>query len=369
MDREPRSAGPDEVVISGLGLVTPAGEGPELLARLASDDASASPGPAPVEVEPGVTVLAGRLGRLHRHPLRARHERMAQLDAFSQYAFIAAVHAFDDAGVTVPAPDQEDVGVVLGTAFGCQEANLQFDQFELAGDAGGGGSPVGVRPAVFKATVDNVPAGWLAVGLGLRGLNATFTSGSGAGAEAVVAAAWAIERGRALRVVAGGVDRVVTMQLAARRRARALPEPWPGEGAAMVVLEAAGAAAARGHAPRARLLGAARLAGDDLGPWASAAIRGGHVALTSVVAPTRAAREQQRLALERAGAAAGRTLAESETTGDLFAAQGPLALALLVARLQRLAAASPEPPLGLLCADGEGDEVFALLVEAEPVTT
>ncbi len=346
-----------EVVISGVGVVTHGYEGSRPLDQLGSGEV----GPSEEEVTPGLVIPVGRLGRLRRHPFRHRFEKMSQLDAFGQYAFVAAGHALDDGAMPAPDPAFEGAGVILGTAFGCQEANYRFDQFDLDPDDG----LFGARPVVFKNTVDNVPAGWASVAYRLRGVNATFTSGPGAGAEAILAAMAAIEQRRARQVVAGGVERVIPLQLAALHRTGELPAPYPAEGAAVVVLELAAAAYERGHRPRARLAGGLRCAASDhigLRRWLSdlgSAPEG--IALASLVAATPEGREAARTALEAAGLS-GPFLVESETTGETFAAQGPLALALMVERLARRPAS--EPAVGLVHVTGEGDDTMVFLVEA-----
>lgn len=341
-------AQPGEVVVavSGVGLVTRDGEGP---ARLENFDGPFEP-PVMEEVEPGLVVPVGRLGRLARHPFRERFERMNQLDALSQYAFIATGYALDDAELDVPDERFEDTGVIFGSCFGCQEANYRFDQFSLDPESG----PEGVRPAIFKNTVDNVPAGWVSLGYQLRGLNATLVSGRGAGAEAILSALWALQLGRATRVVAGGVERLLKMQVAAQhRQAGGAAQPYLTEGGAMVLLETAAAAEGRGHRPRARVVEAGR---SLLGDGALSSLAG--VDLVSVVAE---AGEKRSQILDELGELPLEPLIESERIGDAFAAQGPLAFALLIERLRR----SPSlPGRGLLVAEGEGQELFHFLIEA-----
>lgn len=335
-----------QVEISGLGLVTRDGEGTARLERL---DDPLEP-PAMEEVEPGLVVPVGRLGRLARHPFRERYERMNQLDAFSQYAFIATGHALDDAGIASDDPP-DDVGVVLGTCFGSQEANYRFDQFVLAPGAG----PEGVRPAVFKNTVDNVSAGWISLGYQLRGLNATLVSGRGAGAEALLTAYWALRSGRATRTIAGGIERLLKLQVVAQqRRPQGPPLPYVAEGGAVALLETSEAAEARGHRPRARLIDAGRFLLDE-----GVLVSLGGVDLVSVVAESGGARAATLTALEAAGWQ-GDVIVESEATGDAFAAQAPLAFALLVERLRRRSSGCGP---GLLLAEGEDDERFYFLIQ------
>jgi len=316
-----------QVVISGLGVMTHAGEGPEGIQALLGEP----PVPDAEEVEEGRSVPVGRIGRIRNHPFSIRYDRFGQIDTFSRYAFIAAGHALDDAGIQAPDPAFEGAGVILGTEYGCQEANWQFDQFSLDPAVG----LRGASPMMFKGTVDNAPAGWVSVGYALRGVNATFVSGTGAGAEAVQSAAWAIADGRAEQVVCGGVERLIPLQIAALYRGPTAPAPFAAEGSALLVLEEAGAAHRRRHAPLARLLGMARIPTDS-----AAGIR----SLLEAAEVSRADVAQVSL--------------DTARTGDHHAAQGPLALVLTAARLYSGALEGP----ALVWVPGEADEGFAFLL-------
>lgn len=344
------------VVISGVGAVTFCGEGSEGLEAFVYG----RPTPPEVEVEPGLVVPVGRLGRLRRHPFRERFERMSQLDAFSQFAFIATGHALDDAAVPAPHESSRGAGVILGSCYGCQEANLLYDQFEIDPDEG----VTGARPAVFKNTVDNVPAGWIALGYKLLGVNATTVSGPGAGAEALLTAVWAIQDDRAAQIVAGGVERLIDPQIVSLSRRAEPPKPFVAEGAATAVLESAGSAAARDHRPRAVVLDATRMPDDDpeaVRSWLQATgLCRSELDVVSLAAPSGAGRDLARVVLERAGLP-GPVVIESERTGDTLAAQAPLALTLLLRRL-----AGGDLRRGLLVATGEPGELFLFLVERGP---
>ena len=342
------------VVISGFGMVSHFYEGSSPLERL--DEGAVTP--AVESPLAGVEIPIGRLGRLRRHPFRERFDKMSQLDAFGQYGFVATGHALDDA--SIPAPDElyERTGVIMGTCFGCQEANFQFDQFTLDPEEG----IEGARPVVFKNTVDNVPAGWISVAYRLRGVNATFISGPGAGAEAMMAARAAIEAGRARQVVCGGAERLIDIQIASLHTRGALPEPYPAEGAAVLVLEEAAAAVKRGHEPRAELVGDLRYSTPDpsvVGKWLTElSIEPQDLALVSIVATSAAKASLARQELEEVGIG-GPFHVESELTGEMFSAQAPLAMSLLCSRLEVL---GDEQPIGLLYVCAEPGDAMLFLV-------
>jgi 3-oxoacyl-[acyl-carrier-protein] synthase II len=245
--------------------------------------------------------------------------------------------------------------VIVGTAFGCQEANWQFDQFTLDPEQG----LRGASPMAFKGTVDNAPAGWVAVAYRFKGVNATFVSGPGAGAEALLCGAGAIAQGRAPRVVAGGVERLISLQIAALEHDGRPPRPFAAEGSAMVVLERAELAAARGHRARGRLLAAARFPG---GPASMARFIGdAGVAISALDAVSLATDHHDTLdELVDDLVVVGCTeqpLDEATGAGQMYAAGAPLSLMLLLHRLHRGGGGT-----GLLVATGEDGERFGFLV-------
>lgn len=344
-------------MISGIGVVTHAYEGSAPLEAIEHH----CPEPTLLQITHDLVIPVGRLGRIRRHPFRRRFEKMSQLDAFGQYAFIAAGHALDQAAIPAPDPRFETAGVIMGSCFGCQEANAAFDRFVFDPEEG----VVGARPVIFKNTVDNVPAGWVSLAYGLRGVNQTFTSGAGAGAEALTAAIMAIQRRRARQVLAGGVERVIRLQIAALHRRGALPLPFVAEGAAVTVFEASDACLEREHTPMARVEGWHRFASPDpeaITTWLRRLGRSSsEIARVSLVAASPKGQEAARAELEAAGMS-GPFLVESERWGEMFAPQAPLALALLVERLRRL---DPDrPSLGLLHVTGEPGDVTVLLIES-----
>ncbi len=343
---------PIDVVVSGVGLMSWAGEGPEGLATLLG-----GPEPPPdEEVEEGVSVPVGRIGRIRNHPFSMRYDRFGQIDTFSRYGFIATGHALDSAGITAPHESLVTGGVIFGTGYGCQEANQQFDQFSLDPAVG----LRGASPMMFKGTVDNAPAGWVAVAYKFKGPNATFVSGPGAGNEAVMAGAAAIRAGRAPFVVTGGLERLIPLQIAACYREDPAPAPFMAEGAATLVLESAAAAKGRGHAPLARLVASTRIPA-----WRGvtglvdflerAGCPPGGIAQVGQSAPTPDAAEHCSQLLAGVGLAhEPQDLAAR--AGQMVAAGGPLALIGLTSRL-----AAGER--GLVLGAGEADETFVFLLE------
>ncbi|MCP3803932.1 beta-ketoacyl-ACP synthase II [Allokutzneria sp. A3M-2-11 16] len=260
-----------DAVITGLGATTPLG----------GDVASTWAG-----------LLAGRSGAAAltdewAEPLKARiAARMAQeptekidrvvarkMDRSTQAALVAAREAWADAGLALSenggavAPDR--LAVVVATGIG--GINSLLENEEALRTKG----PRRVSPRMIQMIMPNSSAAVISLEFGARAGAITPVSACASGAEAVAHALDLIRLGRADVVIAGGTEACVNqLTMAGFGQAQALstrndePEtasrPFDktrdgfvlGEGSAVLVIERAEFAAARGRTPYARLAGA-----------------------------------------------------------------------------------------------------------------
>ncbi|HZP43993.1 MAG TPA: beta-ketoacyl-[acyl-carrier-protein] synthase family protein [Candidatus Binatia bacterium] len=239
------------VVVTGCGVLAPLGVGvPVFWEALVAGRSAVAP-----------------IARFPAHDLAPRNacEVQAALppdpDRAGAFALRAADEALADAGLA--APCRTRTGVVLGTTLGGMEI---FERWDAARAAGAAAPPDVDRIPYFA------PAVRLARTLGCRGPVATTQLACASGTHAVALAADWVRRGEADVVLAGGTDllcRFVVTGFNALRATAERARPFDrdrrglvlGEGAAVVVVEAAAHAAARGARVRARLLGAGA-AGD-----------------------------------------------------------------------------------------------------------
>lgn len=269
------------LLISGAGAVTCFGLGVEHLADALAGEATFAeeqPADQPVRV--------GRIGYLKDAASAATYRRWGQVDTYSRYGYVAARLALESAGHT-GGDDLSGHGVFLGTAYGCMEENQKFERFQIVD-----GTLKGASPLVFKGTVDNAPAGWIAVAWKLKGPNATFVSGDGAGAEAIWGAARQIRRGRAPAVLCGGVERFVDLHLVLRERDPETQGEVLSEGAGVLLIEDEAAFAGRGRTieqAQAELVSVVRHRGDLITGLQSTGVRLGisldEVGLISLACP------------------------------------------------------------------------------------
>jgi 3-oxoacyl-[acyl-carrier-protein] synthase II len=252
------------VVVTGLGAITPLGIGvSELWSGLLHGRSGVSrldqPWAAELPVRVAAPVVADPVGLLGR--VRARH-----LDRSQQFALLAAREAWQDAGG--PEPPAERLAVVIGSGVGGVLTLLA--QYDVLRERG----PRRVSPYGITMFMPNGSASAVGLELGARAGVHAPVSACASGAEAIAAGLDLIRAGRADVVVCGGTEACIhPLSLAAFAATQALSRraeppdasrPFDrdrdgfvlGEGAAVVVLEAAEHAAGRGRVPYAELAGA-----------------------------------------------------------------------------------------------------------------
>ncbi|AGL16346.1 beta-ketoacyl synthase [Actinoplanes sp. N902-109] len=260
-----------DVVVTGVGVTTPLGDDvPSTWAALLAgqsgirrlDQLPAGP--------PDAAVRPARIGA----PLlidpgdRLGPREVDRLDRVQQAALLAAREAWADAGS--PEPDPARLAVAVGTAMGGVQTLLaEHDALRTAG--AGALRRLGTPMAMAAG-----PAAAVSIALAARAGTYAPASACAAGAEALATGVRLIRSGAADMVLAGGAETgLLPVVLESFARAgvlsagggdpRSACRPFHagrdgcvlGEGAAMLLLERADTAAARGARPLARLAGAA----------------------------------------------------------------------------------------------------------------
>lgn len=263
------------VVVTGLGTTSPVGgdvpttweslvAGRSGVRRLTEEWAES----LPVRIAGRIAVEPGEV--LDR--VKAR-----RLDRSAQFAMVAAMEAWRDAGFEGPAAeaglDGERLGVAVASGIGGVTTLLEnYDTLLAKG-------PRRVSPLAVPMLMPNAPAANISLYVGARAAVNTPVSACASGNEAIALAADQIRLGRADVVVAGGTEAAIhPLPIAAFANMMALSKtgseeggdptrvsrPWDtardgfvlGEGAGIVVLERLEHAQARGARIYAELLGA-----------------------------------------------------------------------------------------------------------------
>jgi 3-oxoacyl-[acyl-carrier-protein] synthase II len=285
------------VVVTGTGVLSPLADSAAGLHRALCEGRSAL---KPIELFPTDGMDPRRAGEIRPFaPQSYLGERnLRPLDRTSRLLVAAAGLALADSGWTAELLARDDVGLVLGTMFCSLRTIAEFDRRGLQL------GPSHASPFDFANSVINAAAGQAAIWHGLRGVNSTVAAGEASGLLAIAQAADLIRGGRAGALLAGGAEELCFESFfgmhqagwlcggrpafaaapEAAGEAAAVERPVPfdarrngfalAEGAAVLMLEEAGAAAARGARVHAEVLGhgAAFAAGGGAGGVRAAAL-------------------------------------------------------------------------------------------------
>lgn len=248
------------VVVTGIGVVTSIGIGIDPFWRALLEGRSG--------ISPVTSFDTGRYavhlgGEVQAFAPRdyVRTLPLVGMARASQLAIAAARLALADAGHLPGALDSRSVGVSMGTTSGEPEAIERFDDMELAG------TRASIGPEFIRQYPSHVIAAHVASELMFRGPNVVIPTACAAGNYALAHAFDSIRNGDADVMLAGGSDAFSRITYSGFARLGAIaPErcqPFdrnrkgmiPGEGAALLVLEAMKSAEARGAHVYAELAG------------------------------------------------------------------------------------------------------------------
>jgi 3-oxoacyl-[acyl-carrier-protein] synthase II len=250
------SSDPRQVVVTGLGAVTPLGE------DVSSTWAALLAGKSGVCVlsESWADELPVRIAAPVRTDLAGLipPHQMRRLDRSQQLALIAARQAWQDAGA--PQMEPHRLGVCVATT-GLGGLGMALDAYDVLRTKGWRR----LSPYTLPMFIPNGAAAWISIELGARAGVHTPASACASGAEAIGYGINMIRSGRADVVVAGGAEAAIfplTFAMFAVMRALSCRNDDPerasrpfdkardgfvlGEGAGMMVLESAEHAARRG---------------------------------------------------------------------------------------------------------------------------
>ncbi|RWF62157.1 beta-ketoacyl-ACP synthase [Mesorhizobium sp. M4B.F.Ca.ET.215.01.1.1] len=355
---------PHDVVITGIGLVSSLGEGPD-----AHWQKLAQPGLEPV-------LDAGRFAPYTIHPLPeidwnlqiAKRGDQRQMETWQRLGTYAAGLALDDAGIK--GNDELCATMDMVVAAGGGERDEAVDAAILAASESRNDRDVllneklttELRPTLFLAQLSNLLAGNISIVHKVTGSSRTFMGEEGAGVAAVETAAARIRSGQSTHVLVGGAfqtehsDMLLGYELAGYLHRGAWKPVWQrqggegggvvtGSGGAFLVLEQREHATSRGRKIYAELgpIVSGRAKRRNGGLDAEIATLLDQTALPNgeLLAISGASGAHTATAAERAAFAAHPAIAArafSTLTGHMKEAQFPFAVALAALTVERKAA-------------------------------
>jgi 3-oxoacyl-[acyl-carrier-protein] synthase II len=250
------------VVITGVGAVTSLGLG---VAATLDQLRRGAVGIWPVTHFPLTGQAARRVGQVAEFSAAAVDRRLdfSVLNPISKFAVAAGRLALENAGLKITPANGEDVGVVMGVCNGPSEMGHMDSVFSSGNFA--------ANIPSFSNITSNSTAGWVSTLLYLKGVNASLSGGPHAGLQSLAYAFDALAEQRARVILAGAADEVYAQtfynydgmgflfagdeEADYRLRRESAKRKVLGDGAAMLVMESAEAAQARGASILAEVIG------------------------------------------------------------------------------------------------------------------
>jgi 3-oxoacyl-[acyl-carrier-protein] synthase II len=196
-----------KIVITGLGMVTPVGNGKDAtwsalrtgkcgIGRITKFDPSRCTCQVAGELKDFDAYLA-ETGYVDRKA--ARH-----MDPFSVYAVAAAVEAWKDAGYTDEnKPDMDRVATIIGNGIGGMKTN--GEAYKTLFDRG----PDRLSPLAIPELIANEGAGNISMALGAKGPAQVVVTACASSTDALGVALDALRAGRADVVISGGTEATI----------------------------------------------------------------------------------------------------------------------------------------------------------------
>lgn len=255
------------VVVTGLGMVTPLGlTVPETWQGILQSKSGVRPITS-FDTSEFTTKFSASVPNFDAtHYLNPKEVR--RTDVFTQYGYVAAKEAIEDAKLEITESNQSRIGVAIGSGIGGLMV-IEKSQQILAEQG-----PRRISPYFIPSAIINMAAGFVSIKLGLKGPNISIVTACTTGAHNIGTAARIIQYGDADVMLAGGTEMATSpLGIGGFAAARALStrnddptkasRPWDrdrdgfvlGDGAGVLVLEEYEHAKRRGATIYAELVG------------------------------------------------------------------------------------------------------------------
>ena len=258
------------VVITGIGMVTPLGDGPgDILAQIRAGTSAAAP-PSTFDASAFFCPYCAEIPDFDPRRIFPENKTLRMMNRDALLAIVSARRAMEDAGLVIGTPySGEDIGLFGSTGLaGMPLEDIRKLVDNAAGDHGeldlhrfGHEALKRVRPVLSFKILANMPICFVSIFEGIRGHNAVYTPWEGQGARAIEAGILAVQSGRTQVAMVGGCDTKSNLLGFIALQQHGLFDTWretgmgplPGEGSAFLVLEEESQAVARDAHIHARI--------------------------------------------------------------------------------------------------------------------
>lgn len=195
----------EDIVISGLGVISPVGIGKTQYWQSLKDVQSSFKKISLFDTEELEVNTGGEVMSFDPKTILP-NLNTRDFDRATILLNSAAKLALDDGNYKIDETNSPQTGVSVGTTFGSLYSISEFDK-ESVKDG-----PKFANPTVFTSTVGNSPASRIAIIFKIKGLNATISTGMSAGLDALDYAISQIRLGRADTMICGALE-VISPQI------------------------------------------------------------------------------------------------------------------------------------------------------------
>lgn len=192
------------VVITGLGVVSPVGNGKE---EFWNNLLAGKPGVGPItqfDATDFPVRIAGEVKDFDPVALAGDRKTVRHMDRYTQFAVAAAKMAVADAKLDMTKEDPDMAGTLIGTGIGgihvMEDTILQIEKR----------GPGKVNPFAIPMMIANMASGQVSITLGLRGPVLTDVTACASGTNSIGLAARLIKYGDANIMIAGGAEAAVS---------------------------------------------------------------------------------------------------------------------------------------------------------------
>lgn len=191
------------VVITGLGAITPIGNTvEEFWNGIKEEKVGIGPITKFDTTDYKVKIAAEVTGFVPKE--RMDFKSAKRMEAFSQYAIVAATEAMEDAGLKMEEEDPYRVGVIIGSGIGgLSSMEKEHEKILTKG-------PKRVSPMLIPMMISNMAAGNVSIALGCKGKCTNVVTACATGTHSIGDALRAIQYGDADVMFAGGTESSIT---------------------------------------------------------------------------------------------------------------------------------------------------------------
>ncbi len=193
----------EQVVVTGLGVVSPVGIGKESFWSSLVQGRSGVGTITRFDPSSFASRIAAEVKDFNPEAYLEKKEAK-RMDRFTQFGVAAAKLALEDAALDLEKEDLDRVGVFIGSGIGGIET-LE-EQLRLLIAKG----PSRISPFFVPMMISNMAAGQIAICLGPKGPNMTLVTACASGTNAIGEAFRVLQRGEADVMLAGGTEAPIT---------------------------------------------------------------------------------------------------------------------------------------------------------------